>query len=168
MNDETFARIVAEEVKKKATPSQAEYLRLPENWAKWQRCLNILIDNLDGQLDDIDDQMDETTDRYKALGDEGLKLLTEATEQFESQRKKISRFKFHVEARLDEVTRMIALGSDAVDDRLKTVQFLRRAIERHKEMVLNYEFEPTPIDKALWAALEGKWDFDNIMAEDIL
>lgn len=168
MNDETFARLVAEEVKKKATRNQSDYLRLPENWTKWQRCLNILIDDLNNQLDDIEDQEDAMTQRYRDLGEDGIALLAETISQYESQRKKISRFKFHVEARLDEVTRMIALGSDAVDDRLKTVEFLRRAIERHRELVLNYEFEPTPIDKALWSAIDGKWEFDNIMAEDIV
>jgi hypothetical protein len=98
MNDETFARLVAEEVKKKVTASQAEYLRLPENWTNWQRCLNVLIDNLNNQLDEIDDQLDDTTERYKAFGEDGLKLLADATSQFEAQLNKISRFNFLVEA----------------------------------------------------------------------
>lgn len=168
MHDEVFARLVAEEVKNKVSAEQADYLRLPENWVKWQRCLNTLIDNLDNQLDDIEEQEEATTNRYRSLGEEGIKLMAEALSESESRRKKITRFRFHVEARLDEVTRMIALGSDQIDDRLKAVEFLRKAIDQHREMVLNYEFEPTPIDKALWAAKEGKWEFDSIVAEDVM
>lgn len=164
MHDEVFSRLVAEEVKNKVSREQADYLRLPENWTRWQRSLTSLIDNLNSQLDGILDQQDEATDRYRALGDEGLRLLAESMSEFEARQKKIVRFRFHVEARLDEVTRMIALGSDAVDERLKAVEFLRKAIEQHRKMALAEEIEPTPYDEALWAALEGKWEFDDIWA----
>jgi hypothetical protein len=90
-----------------------------------------------------------------------LRLLAESMAESEARRRKIVRFRFHVETRFDEVSRMIALGSDAVDERLKTVDFLRKAIEQHKKMVLE-EFDPTPVDSALWAILDGKWEFDNI------
>lgn len=168
MREEFFARLVAEEVKNKVTKGQADYLRLPENWTKWQRSLVALIENLEGQLESIEDQLSQSETKFKAMGEDGVRLLAEAESQYDSHIKKITRFKFHVEARLDEVTRMIALGSDAVDERLKTVEFLRRAIEQHRELVLGYEFEPTPIDKALWAANDGKWEFDSILAEDIV
>lgn len=167
MQDEIFARLVAEEVKNKVSREQAEFLRLPENWTRWQRCLTVLIDNLNGQLSEIQDLEDTTTNRYRALGEDGIRLLAESLSDYESRRKKILRFRFHVEARLDEVTRMIAMGSDAVDERLKTVDFLRRAIDQHRELVLEYGFDPTPIDSALWSALEGKWEFDSISAEDV-
>ena len=49
-------------------------------------------------------------DIYKALGQDGIKLVVEATADFESRRKKIERFKFHVTNRLDDVARMIAMG----------------------------------------------------------
>lgn len=167
MIDETFARLVAEEVKNRVTPEQRDYLLLPENWGRWQRALVTLADNLDGQLKDLAAQEKLDTERYRALGDDGLKLLAEALSEYENRRKKITRFKFHVDARLDEVTRKIALGTDAVDERLKTVDFLRKAIERHRSLLEELDLEETPVDRALWAALDGKWEFEGITAEDL-
>jgi hypothetical protein len=166
MQDETFARLVAEEVKNRVTEEQKDYLRLPENWTRWQRSLVALVKNLSSQLDDLAEKEKSDTKRYKQLGEAGLKLLAESMAETESRRKKIARFKFHVDAKLDEVTRMIALGSDAVDERLRTVEFLRRSIEQHKVMMEDNFMEPTSIDKALWAALEGKWEFDEIEIEE--
>ena len=166
MLDETFARLVAEEVKNRVTDEQREYLRLPENWTRWQRALMILADNLNGQLTVLTNQEKDDTERYKALGDAGLKLLAETLSEYETRRKKISRFKFHVDTRLDEITRMIALGSDAIDERLKTVDFLRKAIERHQSLLQELDMEPTSVDKALWATLDGKWQFDDITSID--
>ena len=166
MLDETFARLVAEEVKNRVTDEQREYLRLPENWTRWQRALMILAENLTGQLTVLTNQEKDDTERYKALGDAGLKLLAETLSEYETRRKKISRFKFHVDTRLDEITRMIALGSDAIDERLKTVDFLRKAIERHQSLLQELDMEPTSVDKALWATLDGKWEFDDITSID--
>ena len=166
MLDETFARLVAEEVKNRVTDEQREYLRLPENWTRWQRALMILAENLNGQLTILTNQEKDDTERYKALGDAGLKLLAETLSEYETRRKKISRFKFHVDTRLDEITRMIALGSDAIDERLKTVDFLRKAIERHQSLLQELDMEPTSVDKALWATLDGKWEFDDITSID--
>lgn len=167
MHDETFARLVAEEVKNRVTPTQADYLRLPENWGRWQRALITLVDNLDNQLDDLNDQEAMHTERYRALGDQGVTLLTEALADIEGRRRKINRFKFHVDAKLDEVTRMIGLGTDAIDDQVKAVDFLRRAIERHRELNEQALIDPTPIDVALWEALDGKWEFDSIDLDSI-
>ena len=166
MLDETFARLVAEEVKNRVTDEQREYLRLPENWTRWQRALMILAENLNGQLTILTNQEKDDTERYKALGDAGLKLLAETLSEYETRRKKISRFKFHVDTRLDEITRMIALGSDAIDERLKTVDFLRKAIERHQSLLQELDMEPTSVDKALWATLDGRWEFDDITSID--
>jgi hypothetical protein len=167
MLDDTFARLVAEEVKNRVTGEQKDYLHLPENWGRWQRALVTLTDNLNAQLEQIAAQETGDTERYRALGDDGLKLLAESLSEYEHRRKKIARFKFHVDARLDEVTRMIALGTDAVDERLKTVDFLRKAIEQHRFLLEEHDMEPTVIDRALWAALEGKWEFENITADDL-
>jgi uncharacterized protein YaaN involved in tellurite resistance len=167
MLDETFARLVAEEVKNRVTDEQREYLRLPEKWGKWQRALVTLTENLERQLNDLKEQEEADTKRYRNLGDEGLKLLAESLSEYENRRKKINRFKFHVDARLDEITRTIALGTDAVDERLKTVDFLRKAIERHRSLLEELDMESTTVDQALWAALDGKWDFDDISLDDI-
>lgn len=168
MNDDTFARVVAEDVKNRANGTQRDYLMLPENWSKWQRSLKTLEANLADQLVNIQDHEMNQISTYKALGKDGIKLVAEAAAEFESRRKKIERFKFHVTNRLDEVARMIAMGTDAVDERLKTVDFLRRAIEQHRTMMTSYDLEPTPIDVALWATLEGRWEFDDLSEDDIL
>ena len=168
MNDDTFARVVAEDVKNRASDTQRDYLMLPENWNKWQRSLKTLEANLASQLVGIQDHETKQIDIYKALGQDGIKLVVEATADFESRRKKIERFKFHVTNRLDDVARMIAMGTDEVEERLKTVDFLRRAIEQHQGMMTSYNLEPTPIDVALWATLDGRWEFDDLPEDEIL
>ena len=162
MQDETFARLVAEEVKNRVTDTQVDYLRLPENWGRWQRALLTLIENLNNQLIGIDEQEKADADRYRSLGEHGITLIAESLSEHEARRKKITRFRFHVESKLDEVTRMIGLGTEAVDDQVKAVDFLRRAIERHRELNEQAMIDPTPIDLALWQSLEGKWEFDTI------
>lgn len=167
MNDDAFARLVAEEVKNKVSRSQKEFLSLPENWNRWQRALLALAKNLENQLLDIEDDEADDKDRYQALGEDGVRLLAEALADYENRRKKIERFKYHVDNRIDEVTKMIALGVDSVDEELKTVEFLRKAIVRHREMLEENDMEPTPIDTALWSSLEGKWNFDNINIDEL-
>lgn len=167
MNDDTFARLVAEEVKNRVTVSQADYLRLPENWVRWQRCLIALNENLDSQLDVLRKNHQEVEERYGSMGADGLTMLTEALADIESRQKKVSRFQFHVSSRLDEVTKMIALGSDNVDNRLAAVEFLRKAIERHRSLMDELDLEPTQVDVALWGALDGKWDFDSLDIDDL-
>lgn len=167
MNDDAFARLVAEEIKNNVSQDKRDYLQLPENWVRWQRAVQTLADNLDKQLTSIRRQEEDDTRIYREMGQDGLKMLAEMTAEFDNRRKKIERFRFHVINRLDEITRMIALGTDVVEERIKTVEFLRKAIEKHRELMREYELEPTTIDSALWSALDGKWDFDNI-TEDAL
>ena len=170
MNKHSFDRLVAEEVKNRAHAHQREYLRLPENRERWRDALIELVDNLDEQERSIDRQEDADTLRYEALGNDGLRLLAEASSQYDIRRKKIGRFKFHVEARLDEVCRMIALGIDesgSGDETLQLVGFLRKSIERHREMMNEYDIEPSAIDLALWKSLDGKWHYDEIGPEEI-
>ena len=167
MNDDAFARLIAEEVKNKVSKSQQDYLMLPENWSKWQRGLVTLAKNLGGQLENLD--QDEALDkrRYEALGEDGIRLLAEAIADYENRRKKIERFKYHVDNRVDEVTKMIALGIDSATDEIKTVDFLRKAIFQHKEMLYDNDMEPTAIDEALWDALDGKWSYDGINTSEL-
>lgn len=168
MNDDAFARLVAEEIKNRATPAQREYLQLPENWGRWQRAIQALNNNLENQIRNIHDQEQHQIAKYSELGDDARVMIAEMSANFEERRRKIERFRYHVAVRLDEVTRMIALGSEHVEERLKTVEFLRRCIEKHREVTEKYDIEPTPIDVALWSALDGKWGFDAITEEDIL
>lgn len=167
MQDDAFARLVAEEVKNRVTGPQADYLRLPENWTRWQRALVALVENLNRQVAEINAREVADATRYEALGEAGTRLLAESLAESEDKRKKIERFRFHVENRLDEVTRMIAVGSQQVDERLKTVGFLQAAIERHHALIAKFNIEPTKIDEALWAAVDGQWLFDDITEDDI-
>jgi hypothetical protein len=167
MQDEFFARLVAEEVKGRVGKGQEDYLRFPENWSRWQRTLVLLVKNLDDQLDVLSEEEDVETRRYKSMGDDGIRLLAEKSSEYEQRKKKIVRFKFHVEARLDEVSQMIALGTDQLDEKFETITFLRKAIERHRSLMEQHNLEETAIDKALWSALDGKWQFESITEADL-
>lgn len=168
MNDDSFARLVAEEVKNRVSKSQREYLRLPENWDRWQRALIALDRNLQSQVDRLAGDEEADRARYSSFGQDGVKLLAEAMSDYEARRTKIERFKFHVGKRLDEVTRMVAMGVDEDDSELSAYSFLRKAVERHRQMLEEYDLESTPIDHALWDALDGRWSFDLINQDDIL
>jgi hypothetical protein len=167
MNDDAFARLVAEEVKNRVSKSQREYLKFPENWSRWQRALIALDENLDGQLQRLDEDAENDRYRYESLGSDGVKLLAEAMSDYESRRSKVDRFRFHVGKRLDEVTRLIAMGADAADDEISAYSFLKRAIEKHRQMLEEFDLESTPIDHALWEAVDGKWSFDQISSDDL-
>lgn len=166
MQDEFFSRLVAEEVKGRVSRTQSEYLRLPENWSRWQRTLIALVDNLNNQLANISSEEREDTQRYKQMGEDGLRLLAEKSAEYEQRKKKIARFKFHVEARLDEVSKMIALGTDQLDEKFEAIDFFRRAIQKHRDLMTEHNLEETAIDKALWAALDGQWQFESITESD--
>jgi hypothetical protein len=168
MNDDAFSRLVAEEVKNRVSRSQRDFLMLSDNWVRWQRALVALVDNLDRQLDRLSSDEEADKERYESLGDDGVKLLAEAMSDYEARRSKITRFKFHVDKRLDEVSRMIALGVDSSDEDISAHAFLRKAIEKHRELLEEFDLESTPIDIALWDALDGKWSFELIDLEDFL
>jgi len=162
MTNETFVKLVAEEVKNKLSPMQRAVLLQKENWGGWRDALVSLASNLESQIQQIN--ADEKTDkeRYAAFGSDGEKLMHESSHAYKSRASKINRFKFHVERRLDDVTKMIetdvVLESAGWDD----VAFYRRAINEHRVLLREYDLEETPIDKALWAALDKKWEFDTV------
>lgn len=162
LSDDQFARLVAEDVKNKASRAQQDYLALPENWDRHQRALVALRQNLDRQLAELAHREESEGERLKTLGADGLALLIQLQADLEERRTKISRFQFHVDRRLDEVTRQIALGSDQVEERIQLVEFFRKAIERHHDYSEQAGYESTKIDRALWASLDGEWQFDDI------
>ncbi len=162
MTDDAFARLVAEEVKNRVTDEQREYLNLPENWDRWQRGLAVLIENLDSQIAELDDREQREGERYRALGPDGLKLLAEMLADVEYRKKKVVRFRHHVERRLEAVRRLAEGQSEVVEERARLVEFLRNAIQQHKTYMTIADLNPTPIDTALWAALDGRWEFDEI------
>lgn len=165
MNDDAFAKLVAEEVKNRTTRDSRAYLLQRENWERWQEALIALIDNLDAQIANIDHDAEADTERYSRL-DGGNFLLTEALATYEMRKKKIDRFRFHVENRLNQVSLMIETGVEIEDDAMTTLVTLQKAIRRHRELMHEYDLEDTAIDRALWATLDGHWDFEKITMED--
>jgi hypothetical protein len=157
MNDETFARIVAEEVKNKATPSQREYLEQPQNRDRWRRALIALVSNLQQQIDDIEADEKEDIARYTAMGRSGLALLSETTSSYSERKNKIERFKFYVSSRLDKVMEM-----SETSDFISRTELFEKAIREHKYLMEQNDMEVTPADEALWATLDGRWEFDDI------
>jgi hypothetical protein len=87
MNDDAFARLVAEDVKNKTSRDQKTYLSLPENWGRWQKALKLLINNLNEQREQILDNETQTIEKYRHLGDEGVRLIMELNASFEDRRK---------------------------------------------------------------------------------
>lgn len=161
LNDDAFARLVAEDVKNRVTNSQRDYLRLPENWDRWQRALKILLGNLNDQLADMESRAEIEVARLERLGEEGVRLIAEYQTNLEQRSRKITRFRFYVETRLDEVGRLITIGSDDAAEQIRAVEFFRKAIERHQEMIQEGDLDYTGVDEALWATLRGEWHFDN-------
>lgn len=168
MNDDAFARLVAEEVKNKVSKSQRLVLMQKENWDKWKRALLALVETLQVQLETIAEDEKADRQRYSGLGSDGQTLLAMATSEYANRRSKIERFKFHVERRLDEVEQMIQTGQPLENDPLKNAILYENAIKKHRELIEQYDIEPTPIDLALWDALEGQWSFNKVRAEDVL
>lgn len=162
MTDDAFARLVAEDVKNRLSKSQQRMLREPQNYDRWQHALEDLLENLEDQLLDLQEQEDEEVSRYQELGKEGEKLIAELRKALNSRRQKISRFRFHVESRLDEVKRLKTIGSASPEERATASDFYRNAIEEHKRIMEAENYEYSEIDEALWATLEGRWDFDSV------
>ena len=47
------------------------------------------------------------------------------------------------------------------------IQFLRRAIVMHEKLMEKYDLEATSIDRALWATLHNRWEFDEVDASNL-
>ena len=159
MDQSEFDRLVSEDVKNLISPEKADYLRMPSNQERWLKSLTKLVKNLDEQIDGL--KQDEVT----VTNNMPSHLITEYKTDSDEKRTKISRFRFYVVQRSTEAERMIALGEDHQDPDLKFADFLTKAITQHKEMMTEYDFEPTPIDHALWKATEGQWAFAGIVTE---
>ncbi len=168
MDDQTFAKMVAEEVKNKLSPNQRKTLFLKENWERWRLNLVALLDNIDNQIQSTELSREADTERYGSFGNDGLILLEQANASYDARIKKISRFRFHVERRLNEVATMIDTGEVSQSSGWESVEFLKRGIAKHRAMLMEYDLEETDIDRALWALLDDSWEFDNIRPSDIL
>lgn len=161
LSDDAFMRLVAEDVKNKVSESQKSYLRLPENLDRWGRALTSLLSNLDDQVNEIRIETELKTEAFRELGEDGVALLAEYQTDMEQRQRKIARFRFYVESRMDEVRRLqIVGGDDNAEARL--AEFFRRAIERHQELIAELDLDFSEVDEALWATLRGHWEFDDI------
>lgn len=161
MTDDAFAKLVAEEVKNRVSSESRSYLLEKDNWGRWRKALVSLIENLDDQIEDIHDDIASDTERYSQIED-GSVLLSTALASYEMRKKKIERFRFHVQNRLAQVDKMIHTGVAIEDEPLAALMLLKKAIRMHKQLMFEQDMEETAIDKALWAALDGKWLFDEI------
>jgi hypothetical protein len=159
VNDDAFARLIAEDVKNNASLAQREYLCMESNLNRWQRGLIALVSNLEEQIILIENDESSDASRYTNMGKDGVFLLSQSIEHYAAKKSKIRRFKFHVEKRLDEVTMMIESGESSSDG---YAEFLKAAILKHRELMDRFDLEPTDIDKALWAAVNNSWEFDTI------
>jgi len=160
MNDDAFARIVAEDVKNKIASSQREYLELPSNRGRWKKALASLIENLDEQISDILDDEDADRERYEALGPSAAALLAETIATYDSRRHKIERFKHYVQMKLSRVESLPEDGNFTSREEL-----FENAILQHKRLMEEFDMEPSAADEALWATLDGKWEFDSVNME---
>jgi len=161
-NDDDFARTVAEEVKNKLSPDQKSELLKPENWGRWRDALIALSENLQNQIDNIESDAQSDSRRYSAMGREGSRLERESQTHYGQKAQRVRRFKFHVDKRLDQVVKMIETGESIKTDGWDEVDFLRRAIFTHRQMMNELDLEETSLDRALWDSLIGKWSFDSI------
>ena len=168
LSDDAFASLVAEDVKNRISESQKKYLRLPENRDRWMRALELLMANLNDQIHDLDQRENSEVERYKSLGDAGVRLLAEIQTDFEQRRRKITRFRFYVETRLDEVNRLSTVESATSEERGRATDFFRTAIIKHRDMITYADMDYSEIDEALWATLDGKWEFDDIDLDTLL
>jgi len=167
MNDDMFAGMVAEEVKNKLSSGQRKELLNPENSNRWRDALLALVDNLEGQIESIEEDAEADRIRYESLGSDGRRLAKEAASAYNSRKIKVSRFLFHVNKRLDEVTQMIETGEAIQSDGWAEADLLRKAIIKHRALMREFDLEDTAIDRALWSTLDGKWTFDSIDASSL-
>lgn len=168
LNDDAFARLVSEDVKNKISSKQKQILLNSRNWERWKTALILLSENLDDQLFNLreDEKLDES--RYLEIGE--TVLAEEAKLSYQNKTNKITRFKFHVDRRLDEVALMIEKNEKPKDYDVAldpSIDFYRKAITTHRFLIYEYDLEETSIDKALWSTLDGKWEFSNITIDNL-
>jgi hypothetical protein len=166
-NDDTFARMVAEEVKNQVNPLERAELRLVENWDRWKRALLALSENLQRQIESIEADSKSDQKRYSSMEFKFKKLNDETQRYYNEKATRINRFKYHVDRRLDEVCIMIETGESTLEDGWKEVDFYRRAIIAHRTLMRDFDLEDTAIDRSLWECLDSKWTFDSINNDNL-
>lgn len=172
ISDDEFARIVSEDVKNKLSSRQRQILMQEQNWSRWQRALLLLIDNLDEQIENLEADEEADRERFGSMGEDGEVLLRESEFAYSGRKTKIQRFKFHVNRRLDDVTKLIETGNSSHigNEHIAAstdVNFYRKAIAKHRALLNEYDLEATEIDRALWRALDNEWAFEDINPSNI-
>lgn len=162
MSDDAFAHLVAQDIKNKVNDKQREFLRESQNVGRWARCLDALLSNLNEQIEDIDADIASDTEQYSALGEDGTALLAEATHYYLGQKRKIEKFKGYVSRKINEVAELVSMLENGVSSDDDILVICRQAIIRHRKELNENDIEPTPYDEALWAALDGQWNFEEI------
>lgn len=162
IDEVTFAQMVAEEVKNKLSPIQRDMLTDPANWSRWKDHLQALVDNLDDQISDIEYDNRSDIERFESMGRDGKILAQEASKAYDARKKKIIRFRFHVNKRLDEVSAMIDTGKTPASNGWQEMETFKKAIIKHRALLREFDLEETSIDRALWAVLNNEWLFDSI------
>ena len=146
-----FEIIVSEDIKNKASDSDKDFLRLPENWELWRESLLYIIETVTEKISELEKEIHELRKAYPDFTVDPAALSA-------SQLEKSMRFRFHAEKRLAEVDRLIHLGKDENrDDSLLT--FLRDAIAAHKKWNEDNGVVNSEGDDCLYAALDGEWKF---------
>lgn len=167
INDDVFAGMVAEEVKNKLSSHDRKELLKTENWSRWRDTLLALVDNLEEQIEDVDADAEADKIRYESMGADGRRLAKESANAYKAKRTRISRFLFHVNKRLDQVTNMIETGTVIEADGWAEADFFKKAIIRHRAMLRDFDLEETAVDRALWSTLDGQWTFDDVDASSL-
>jgi hypothetical protein len=164
LGDDAFARIVAEDVKNTAGAEHRAYLRATDVAPRWREALYALLENLDKQTASINtDEENDLVSVRELPSSERLEFETK--EKHEFRRSKIVRFRFHVEQRLAEADRLILLEGDASGE-MAVESFLRKAIERHYELMEEFGMDTNSIDESLYDAVKGRWTFEDITGLD--
>lgn len=162
MSDDSFARLVADDVKNKISPERRAVLQNPANYDRWKRALLALVDNLDEQIAEIENDSLADEERYRSMGKDGEKLLAAASRDYGIKKSKIKKFHFHVSRRLDQVMALIEGGEPIIQDEWDTADIYRRAIREHKRLMMAADLDPTPIDESLWDVLDRNWTMDTV------
>lgn len=172
ISDDEFARLVSEDVKNRLSSRQRAMLMEEQNWSRWQKALLHLVENLNEQLDNLSIDAEADFERFSSMGVDGEVLLRESEFAYKSKQSKIERFMFHVNRRLDDVTKLLETGSTSHlrNEHIAAstdVNFYRKAIAKHRALLNEYDLEATEIDKALWRALDNEWAFEDINPSNI-
>jgi hypothetical protein len=156
MDQQQFDRLVSEDVKNVLPQEKQDYLRLPEHLNNWKKTLLKLLDNLDEQILEI-------SQNEKVIAENlPTDMISSHRMEADEKKTKIGRFRFYVTQKLSEAERLIVLGESGQEEELRLASFYRNVILEHRSIMEKYQFEPTPIDHALWNSIDGVWGFVDL------